>query len=392
MSDVYVYDIQYSSNNTVAVSSSNHHLTIYSENLLVKSSFKAHRENINAMEFSVTNPLLLFSCSSDKYACCWDTRMPDQKVLCIKLPDEGLAMSIGAQGNLLAAACTSCTYFYDCRMGGSGKQLASYTDCHTDDIIQLKFHPNNTEMLLSSSEDGLICAYNTSIADPEEAVISVINTDCATRRFGFFGADLEGLYTLSTSETASFWHYPSAQRIAHFPTIRESLGVDYLVDCLYNTDQDTIELLSGRYSGECLLTKVTPEEVDINNSVVLPCSPPQSEPPASGSLSASAEEEEISVRHAATVRCCCPVQLPSKKRLILLTGDEESLICRWDQKKTHKRNVFQQESSSSNVVDARNDSSSQKGKKKKHDVATPSVDMDVVEEVHEKAHKHKRRH
>ena len=48
-----------------------------------------------------------------------------------------------------------------------------------------------------------------------------------------------GLFSLSTTETASFWHGPSAQRLCFYPTLRESLAADYLVGNTINLSIDT---------------------------------------------------------------------------------------------------------------------------------------------------------
>ena len=60
-----------------------------------------------------------------------------------------------------------------------------------------------------------------------------------------------GVYSLSSVETASVWHIPSAQRVGQFGDIRERMGVDYLVDCW--DFPGTLCLLAGTYGGRGLL-------------------------------------------------------------------------------------------------------------------------------------------
>ncbi len=68
-----------------------------------------------------------------------------------------------------------------------------------------------------------------------------------------------GLFALSTTEIPSFWHYPSAQRIAHFPSLRETLSLDYLVNCFFFSDdsggngggqEGSLYMVAGRYGAD----------------------------------------------------------------------------------------------------------------------------------------------
>ena len=55
----------------------------------------------------------------------------------------------------------------------------------------MKFRPDSA-VVMTGGEDGLICAYNTSVGVSEDAVISILNTECPTRRIGYFGTGNEG--------------------------------------------------------------------------------------------------------------------------------------------------------------------------------------------------------
>ena len=138
----------------------------------------------------------------------------------------------------------------------------------------------------------------------DDAVVSILNTECPVRKFGYFGPTGEGIYALSTVESASFWHYPSSQRVASFPDIRATMGVDYLVDCFttptVSDPEDKLYLLGGTYTGNAIITCVEP----------------------SGLSGAS----HMSAAHSATIRCCCP--LPGGR---LVTGGEDARLSSWRQ-------------------------------------------------------------
>jgi hypothetical protein len=73
--------------------------------------------------------------------------------------------------------------------------------------------------ILSFNASRLLCVFDTAVSTEEDAVVSILNTECPIRKFGYFGAQHEGVYAMSTIETQTVWHYPSAQRIAHFPQV-----------------------------------------------------------------------------------------------------------------------------------------------------------------------------
>jgi len=266
----YVFDTLVSGTSLVVSLSSMslQHVDLTSGALL--SQFTAHRDRINTIELSRVNPGLVLSASSDRTVALWDLRTSSGTAIAsITLPDEVLGASLGAGDALVATACGQSVQFYDLRQFASGRgsgagKIGEYADAHTDLVTQVTFHPTQPSLLFSAAEDGLICVFDTAVAEEEEAVVSVLNTDCPVRRFGFFGAGgggggaLEGLYSLSTIETASFWHFGSAQRVGNFPEARQQLGVDYLVDCMYCPLSDELLLLAGNYGGRAVLASVDP--------------------------------------------------------------------------------------------------------------------------------------
>ena len=264
---------------------------------VVGERLRGHTDRINALSFSPTDSNLIISASSDSTCCCWDTRTSNRPSNSISFPGEVSAMSLGVGGTLMAAASGTSLFFFDMRQTGMGP-LGHYADCHTDDITSVKFHPEaGSPLLLSGGEDGLICLYDTSVSTNDEAVISILNTDCPTRRIGFFGKGFEGIYCLSSVEAATIWHYPSAQRISNFPFLRESLGCDYLVDCWYQND-GSLCLLAGDHSGKGVVTTLQPGDV---HTIV----------------------GDMVDGHSSTIRCAY------FDGDAIFTGGEDSRMCRW---------------------------------------------------------------
>lgn len=49
------------------------------------------------------------------------------------------------------------------------------------------FHPQRPTTLVSGSEDGLVCVYDTGVAQADEALATIINAECPVRDLTFFG-------------------------------------------------------------------------------------------------------------------------------------------------------------------------------------------------------------
>eukprot|EP00586_Coscinodiscus_wailesii_P020574 CAMPEP_0172507840 /NCGR_PEP_ID=MMETSP1066-20121228/206978_1 /TAXON_ID=671091 /ORGANISM="Coscinodiscus wailesii, Strain CCMP2513" /LENGTH=284 /DNA_ID=CAMNT_0013285543 /DNA_START=63 /DNA_END=914 /DNA_ORIENTATION=- len=154
----------------------------------------------------------------------YDLRTSSHASRCFSLPkkETPLSIALGYDGTLAAVGTHKARiHFYDLRhiSSSSGSSttptpLGSYNDAHTDDITRLRFHPTNPSLLLSASEDGLVCLFDTSRPSEEDALRSVMNVECPVRDAGFFGG--EGVYCLTGSETLSCWHGESAMRVCDF--------------------------------------------------------------------------------------------------------------------------------------------------------------------------------
>lgn len=201
----------------------------------------------------------LMSCSKNGSMRLFDVRQPSPALefsmsSTNNKNEEALSVDLG-YGGVLAAVGSSKNpiHFFDIR--GGGKLLGSYVDAHTEEVTRVRFQPGGSGMLVSASEDGLACVFDTSQASEEAALQGVLNTDTPLRDVGFFGPSYEGVYCLTGSETLSVWHHESAQRICDFGGIqlREQLAkvsgmtVDYLVGCQWHND--TLSLLTGSHAG-----------------------------------------------------------------------------------------------------------------------------------------------
>lgn len=59
--------------------------------------------------------------------------------------------------------------------------LATYTDSHHNDLTQVKFHPNKSNVLASGATDGLINVFNTNETDDYDALEYCLNTESSVQ-------------------------------------------------------------------------------------------------------------------------------------------------------------------------------------------------------------------
>lgn len=313
----YVFEIERTLDGSSFVSSmSDKTLTLSNaEDLRTIGKVKAHGgsdfDTINRIECSKVSPHLIVSAADDKTVRGWDTRCFERPVFNIQHSEAVSAVSVGLNGSLLASSCESTVFFHDVRFFGSGSSgtpglLGSYLDAHSDTITQLKFHPTQSHILASASEDHLICTFDTAITAMEDSVVSTFNTESPVARFNYFGENHDAIYALSGNETLSFWHHPSAQRVAEFTNIREGLGVDYLVDCFGPANSNDIYLLAGTFDGKGVVAQMLPTGFNKLGSV--------------------------EGGHTAQIRCSSAafaVTAEGAPAVRLTTGGEDARLCKW---------------------------------------------------------------
>ena len=188
--------------------------------------------------------------------------------------EEALSVSLGYDGVLAAVGSSKpLVHFHDIRQSGS--LLGTYQDAHTEEVTRVRFQTEQSSILVSASEDGLACIFDTSKPSEEAALCSVLNVQTPLRRVGFFGPSLEGVYCLTGSETLSVWHSDSAQRICDFGAdVRQQLStlvggasVDYLVDCKWDTHRNDLSLLAGNHDGNAFMYRVDAGVLSLSHSL-----------------------------------------------------------------------------------------------------------------------------
>lgn len=104
-----------------------------------------------------------------------------------------------------------------------------YSDVHSDDITELKFHPTMPYFLLSGSTDGLVNILDTNIADEDEVVVQAFNHNASIHRAGFLN-DVE-VFALSHDEKLAI--YSTDPNLASGDAIQDFGDMRTILECQY---------------------------------------------------------------------------------------------------------------------------------------------------------------
>ena len=159
---------------------------------LVHSIPQAHEKQFSITDLchmGAENNAMVVSSGTDGYVRIFDLRQQQQSsraaVVQMALPkkEEALSVSLGYGGNLAAVGSSkSPIHFFDLRKGNtsptSTNLLGSYVDAHTEEVTKVRFQKGSdgittTSLLVSASEDGLACVFDTSQSSEEAALKSV---------------------------------------------------------------------------------------------------------------------------------------------------------------------------------------------------------------------------
>ncbi|XP_072169715.1 WD repeat-containing protein 89-like [Diadema setosum] len=250
-----------------ALACSNHSIKLVGKETMTSAGeLKGHSGPLSGVKFAHRNPFTVFSSSKDGTVRCWDTRMKRNKAPQVFTGYEGnsfTSFDINCSDDILSAgteAVENDAYlmFWDRR---STNLLGTYKECHSDDITQVKFHPTKSSSLATGSTDGLVCVFDTSQNNEEDALVTTLNSDSSVSRIGWCGTNSEYLYCLTHTDTILIFDAVESSEITRFGAIRESLKedccqVDYLVDCFYHSSLKSLIVLGGTNSGDTHLLTV----------------------------------------------------------------------------------------------------------------------------------------
>ncbi|XP_049877243.1 WD repeat-containing protein 89 [Pectinophora gossypiella] len=299
----------------LGVSQSDNSIEVYELNNTSLSRvcrLSGHGKDLSEVVFSPKEDHLIYSSGQDGVVKLWDTRDKGKCVQEYKDEDDIEikpfdCMDVSCNGRVLCAGSLlvqddAFLVFWDQHMP---KPLGGYWNSHTDDVSQVRFHPEKTEILASGSLDGLLNIYNILEPTEDDALTYSLNVENSVERISW--VDEHRVASVTQSNELQLWNTDTGDLVQSYSrdkiarSIKRSKEDDcYLVDT-YTPAGGTPTLLAGSYGGNGDVLR----SVSITEKKLQPCTDFR--------------------ENKQTVRCCWY----EKDRDLLVTAGESGLISVW---------------------------------------------------------------
>ncbi|XP_034418760.1 WD repeat-containing protein 89 [Cyclopterus lumpus] len=266
----YLLDAALQPAGLLAVSCSNLSIRLHDKDTLnLVGEYRGHGGPLCGVVFSHASPDLLYSGSADGTVRGWDVRRPGSEASQVFRGDPShsyCSFDLSCGDTLLCAGTEqvnnedSFLVFWDVRKPGGGL-LGVYSESHSDDITQVRFHPRENDRLASSSTDGLVNVFDLSRGAEEEALLATCNGDSSASSVCWSGADYTQLLCLSHDEGLHLWdlgQLDTEEPLTVFgttdarglPLMADGGGVDYLVGGRWLEEAQKLLVVGGKNSGD----------------------------------------------------------------------------------------------------------------------------------------------
>ncbi|CAF2392314.1 unnamed protein product [Rotaria sp. Silwood2] len=167
---------------------------------------------IHSIQYAYISPYTLFASTNKNLVLIWDTRTPQLETIQLNGcgdTHEFLSVACNNEDQLVAAGTelkgdeNVAIAFWDIRAPINKQLLGYYTESHSDDIIQIKFSRMNSTKLISGSTDGLVCLYDVSKSNEDDALEQVYNANGPVAKCGF--AQDNTVYATTASNAFFIW-------------------------------------------------------------------------------------------------------------------------------------------------------------------------------------------
>lgn len=312
----YLLDVAAHADGLLAASSSDFTIRLHNKSTLDSvGQLKGHSGPLAGVVFSHSSPDLLYSASADGTVRGWDVRRPAIQAAQVFRSDPShgyCSFDLSCCDTIVCAGTAqvnkedSFMVFWDVRKQGGGL-LGVYSESHSDDITQVRFHPQDKDRLASGSTDGLVNVFDLSRGTEDEALLSTCNSNSSASAICWCGADYTRLLCLSHDEGLHLWdlrQLDTDEPLTVYSTLdargRDDGGaVDYLVGGRWLEKSQKLLVVGGKNSGEVHLMECSDKGLGLLRSLV--------------------------GGHTATVRCF----LWDEAEDSLVTGGEDSQLLLW---------------------------------------------------------------
>ncbi|XP_077421687.1 WD repeat-containing protein 89 [Vanacampus margaritifer] len=317
---VYVLDVAlHPAGATLAASCSDLALRLHDgATLRPLAEYRGHAGPVCGLTFARARPDLLYSASEDRTVRAWDIRIPAGGAAQVFGGDPShvfgsFDLSCGdvllCAGTSLDAAADSLLVFWDSRKPNAAP-LGAYSESHSDDVTQVRFHPHDKDRLASGSADGLVNVFDLRRGSEDEALLCTCNAESAAAAVRWAAPDGSRLLCLGRDEGLRLWdlrQLDTERALAVFgcPDVRRlelrpgGRGPDYLVGGAWLQGAGKLLVVGGDRDGDVQLM-----ECDHRGLRLL---------------------ADLRGGHTATVRCLAW----DEARGTLVTGGEDARLSLW---------------------------------------------------------------
>jgi WD40 repeat protein len=224
------------------------------------NSISTNEPVISHAQYDTINPQLLWVSNKSGSIQLFDNRN-NSIAMQLKAGAPVIDFDINSSNTILACGTElvgeeAAILFWDIR---NSNPLSKFSESHSDDITQVKFHPTVSNAMISGSTDGLICLFDVQgIATPrqnteqnetaeDDALYQVIKENSISK-LGFFGPGAEFLYSTTHMETFSLYKFENADGLSRFGDVRKKsdfVSIDYCIDCSYDMNTQHLYLVAG---------------------------------------------------------------------------------------------------------------------------------------------------
>jgi WD40 repeat protein len=203
----------------------------------------AHEKKINDM---FLDDKMIYSASNDGTLKIWDAR--DLKLQnTLKAQNKRELYSIGKTEYIVGAGSRGDIYFWDIR---TMKSLTKFSETFADDVTKLKFHYAKPGNLLAGSEDGIVCQFDLSQNNEEDAVASIVRLSQPVASCGFFAANPELCHVTTSVGTINVVSLEEAKVLSDFNTIENlETNTEYLIETFTMPEDLNVYYLKGSPDG-----------------------------------------------------------------------------------------------------------------------------------------------